>query len=248
MRVERIGNATLYLGDALEIMADVRADFCVADPPYNFSTSSSGVKHQFWSDAINSSRWFRDVLALAKISLRHSGAVWQFLNWRTFVPFQKAVWDVGLKIDSVMVWDKQWIGPGGDVGLRPSYELVGLVAMNGWKLPNRSLPDIWRCQWAAHRPSGHPAEKPEALIAKIIAESPGDIVLDPFMGSGTTGVATIKAARKFVGIELDDRWFEVACRRIEEAQRQGDLFNSLPPAEDPADARMRDLWAEPEND
>lgn len=242
-RIERIGNATLYLGDALELLPQVRANVCVADPPYNFSTSSNGVKHQFWPDAVNSSRWFRDVLESTKVALRHHGGIWQFMNWRTFIPFQKAVWDVGFKIESMLVWDKQWIGPGGDVGLRPAYELVGLVAINGWRLPNRGLPDIWQCQWASQRPNGHPAEKPEALISRLIIESPGDIVLDPFMGSGTTGVAALKAGREFVGIELDEVWFDAACRRIEKAQRQPDLF--VPQATNDAyDRDMADLFAE----
>ena len=243
-RIEHIGDATLYLGDALEILGDVRADVCIADPPYNFSTSSNGVKHQFWPDAVNSSRWFRDVLGLTKIALRHRGGIWQFLNWRTFIPFQKAVWDVGLKIDSVLVWDKQWIGPGGDVGLRPAYELVGLVTLNGWKLPNRSLPDIWQCQWSSQRPNGHPAEKPEALVARLITESPGETILDPFMGSGTTGVAALKAGRTFVGIELDEIWFDAACRRIEQAQRQPDLFVPRVPVH-PVETQIADLFAEP---
>jgi len=244
VRIERIGDATLYLGDAFDILPDVRASLCITDPPYNFSTSSSGSKHQFWSDAVNSSRWFRDALALLKVSLRHQGAIWQFLNWKTFIPFQKAVWDCGLKIDSLMVWDKMWIGPGGDVGLRPSYELVGLVALDGWRLPDRGLSDIWRSQWASQRPNGHPAEKPEALVGRIINESPGEIVLDPFMGSGTVGVASVRSGRAFVGIELDEVWFDVACRRLEAAYSQRDLFVHAPVPVHPVDTQIADLFAE----
>jgi len=230
-------------------LPDIRdVNIAVMDPPYNFSTASSGVKHAFWADAVNSSRWFRDVLSLLKVTLRYEGAIWQFLNWKTFVPYQKAVWDCGLKIDSLMVWDKEWIGPGGDVGLRPAYELVGLTALGGWKIPNRGLPDIWRSQWASQRPSGHPAEKPEPLLARIIKESPGEGVLDPFMGSGTTGVAAIRAGRRFVGIELDDHWFDVACRRIDAAVGQKDLFIHAPVPIDPAEQRCLEFFREPDND
>lgn len=57
-------------------------------------------------------------------------------------------------------------------------------------------------------------------------------MLDPFMGSGTTGVAAVQAGRRFIGIERDERYFEIACRRIEQAQKQGDMF-APPPAAKP---------------
>ena len=229
MRIERIGSAALYCADAFDVLPGIReASICIMDPPYNFSTSSSGVKHQFWADAVNSSRWFRDVLLEVKKCVQHEGAIWQFLNWKTFIPCQKAAWDAGLKIDSLVVWDKQWIGPGGDVGLRPSYELIALMAVGEWKIPDRGIPDIWRQQWASQRPNGHPAEKPEGIIAQIIKASPGDVVLDPFMGSGTAGVAAVRAKRRYIGVELEDVWFDIACRRIEQAQRQGDMFSDAP--------------------
>ena len=71
-------------------------------------------------------------------------------------------------------------------------------------------------------------------------------ILDPFMGSGTTGVACARLGRRFIGIEIEERYFDIACRRIEAAQRQKDLFVHAPVAEDPADARLADLFAEPE--
>jgi DNA modification methylase len=56
----------------------------------------------------------------------------------------------------------------------------------------------------------------------------GDIVFDPFMGSGTTAVAAMNLGRRFIGIEIEPRYFDIACRRIEEAQRQGDMFRDAP--------------------
>ena len=72
----------------------------------------------------------------------------------------------------------------------------------------------------------HPNEKPEGLPAHFIELTAGigDVVLDPFMGSGTTGVAAVRAARQFIGIEIEPRYFDIACRRIEDAQRQGRLI------------------------
>jgi DNA modification methylase len=217
MRVETIGPHTLYLGDCLEILPTLgKADAIVADPPYNFSASQNGVKHELWADAVNSAFWFSEVLKRCVALFDNSGgAVWQFLNWKTFVSVQKAVFDAGLKINSLLVWDKGLMGPG-TRGLRPCYELCALILAGTAKIQNRSLLDIWRVPWKSNKPH-HPAEKPVALLEKIVAETTGDVFLDPFMGSGTTGVACVKKERTFIGIEINKKYFDVSCRRIEEA-------------------------------
>jgi len=80
------------------------------------------------------------------------------------------------------------------------------------------------------RPGGHPTEKPVALMADLILlyTQPGDVVLDPFMGSGTTGVACLKTGRRFIGIERDPKWFDVAEKRlrraVSDAAMQPDFF------------------------
>ncbi len=227
------GRVTLYCGDCREILPTLgKVDAVVTDPPYNFSTSSSGTKHHFWGDAVNSAFWFSAMFDsyLSAIGTGRDGIIWQFLNWKTFIPLQKAAWDAGLKFDSLLVWDKEWIGPGGSVGLRPSYELVALIAVGNASLPDRGLPDIWRCQWASQRPNGHPAEKPIGLLDRMVKATPGETILDPFMGSGTTGVAAVKLGRRFVGVEIEPKYFDAACRRIDEASRQVSLFADTPPA------------------
>ena len=70
----------------------------------------------------------------------------------------------------------------------------------------------------------HPAQGPLVLYEKLLRPLPLGICLDPFMGTGTTGVACVKQGRPFIGIEIDPRYFDIACKRIEEATRQGDLF------------------------
>ena len=74
----------------------------------------------------------------------------------------------------------------------------------------------------------HPTEKPIPLMAEIVKDftNHGETILDPFMGSGTTGVACVKLGRKFIGIELDPKYFDLSCRRIEEAYKQTDMFIS----------------------
>ncbi len=78
----------------------------------------------------------------------------------------------------------------------------------------------------------HPTQKPVDLMLWCLGRVKGQTILDPFMGSGTTGVACQKLGRRFIGIELDPGYFEIACRRIEEATKQSDLFVSPPPEAD----------------
>jgi len=78
----------------------------------------------------------------------------------------------------------------------------------------------------------HIAEKPVALLQELLGVTPvGATVIDPFMGSGTTGVACVRLGRKFVGIEIEPRYFDIACRRIEDATRQGDWLRDLSTSE-----------------
>ncbi len=230
-RVETIGNATLYLGDCLDLMASsipaMSAQACITDPPYGINTKSDGSgKLSPWGDMVNSAFWYAEWLRVARSRLTSSGCIWSCMNWRSLVTFQKAACDIRWPIESLLVWDKKWIGPGGQKGLRPSYELVALFAGEDFAIDDRGIPDIQAFKWSSIKPNGHPAEKPQALMDFLIRNSSveGDLIFDPFMGSGTTGAAAVSSNRKFVGFEQDPDWFDIACKRIEDTQRQGDMF------------------------
>ena len=230
MRVETIGAATLYLGDALDLFGEVPAgtvQAVIADPPYGINTKSDGQgKLNPWADLCNSAFWYAEWFKRARVRLSQEGCMWTCLNWRSLVTYQKAALDSGWAIESLLVWDKKWIGPGGSRGLRPSYELVALFANEKFSIDDRGLPDVQPFKWSAVKPNGHPAEKPIDLMRFLIDNSSkaGDLILDPFMGSGTTGAAAMAADRRFIGFETDPAWFELACQRIENAQRQEALF------------------------
>ena len=249
MRVETFASATLYCGDALEVIATIPAatiDLIACDPPYMINTKSDGMgKLSPWADVCNGSLWFAEWMRSSRTRLKQTGALWTFLNWRSLATYQKAACEARWSIESLLVWDKQWIGPSSPKGLRPSYELVALLAQPDFAIPNRGIPDIRACQWSAHKPNGHPAEKPEALLTWLVEIStrPGALVADWFMGSGTAGAAAITAGRSFVGVEQDEQWFDTACRRIEAAQRQADLFVQQPTPDDIRDVAHADLFA-----
>lgn len=165
MRVEKIGLATLYLGDCRDVLADMAPDCAAAvitDPPYGINTKSDGMgKLNPWADLCNAAFWYADWLNACRRLTGAAGCVWTFMNWRSLPTFQKASCDIRWPIESLLVWDKQWIGPGGQKGLRPSYEMAALFAGSEFSIDDRGIPDIRRAQWSAVKPHGHPAEKPE---------------------------------------------------------------------------------------
>lgn len=230
MRVETIGNATLYLGDSLELWEQVNpftVRAIITDPPYSINTKSDGTgKLNPWADLCNASFWYAEWFRRARTRLQPNGCMWTCLNWRSLVTFQKAAHDVSWPIESLLVWDKKWIGPGGTRGLRPSYELVALFCNDSFSIENRGLPDVQAFKWSSIKPNGHPAEKPVDLMRFLVENSTdaGDLIVDPFMGSGTTGEAAMLGGRRFIGFEIDPQWFDVACERIRNAQSQQSLF------------------------
>jgi site-specific DNA-methyltransferase (adenine-specific) len=221
-RVERIGDATLYCGDCREILPTLGAvDAVVTDPPYGIGIASNPVRqrHQArgWDNAPIPFSTIEMILRQAGEAIIWGGNYYPLPPSRGFL-----VWDKQQPQDfSLAMCEMAWRSRDCNAKLF-SYRVVGYEKL-------------------------HPTQKPVALMEWCLGFLPNaGTILDPFMGSGTTGVACARLNRKFVGIEIEPTYFDIACRRIEEAQRQKDLFIHLPPAEDPADARMADLFREPE--
>lgn len=108
----------------------------------------------------------------------------------------------------------------------PTHEWIMLLAHPAFRLKSRGvsgLGDVWDM---APEANPHPAPFPLKLPMRVLDAVDTETVLDPFMGSGTTGVAAVQMGRRFIGIEIDPAYFEIACKRIEDAQRQGKLFGA----------------------
>ena len=218
--LERDG-ITIYNQDCLDVLPLLgNVDLIVTDPPYNLNLFSAlKMKTGSWGDVMNSAYFYAQILRLCyeRTHIRQ-GAAWVFNSWRSLPVLQKASYDAEWMMESLLVWDKQWIGPGGTKGLRPSYELVALFCHDAFGLANRSLPDIWRHKFASQKSTGHPAEKPVALMAQILRESlvhrADAVVLDPFLGSGTTLVAAQALGCRAIGIEVEERYCELAANRL----------------------------------
>jgi len=212
---------TLYCGDSLDVLPTIASvDLCVTDPPYIIGAVSAGniaSKSGGWADMMNSALWFTEWYRLVESKMTHSAAMWTFCNWRSLPVVMKSAISSGLPVTSLMVWDKEWIGPGGPQGLRPSYELCALLAKPGFQVPNRGIPDVWRHKTGGNKPHGHPAEKPAALMERIIVASgikPGQVVLDPFAGSGPVSVAASRLGIRSISIEAEEKWCELIAQRL----------------------------------
>lgn len=218
-------HVTLYHGDCLDILPTLPSgtiQACVTDPPYVIGAVSAGnmaSKSGGWADMMNSALWFAEWYRQVDRLLRHDASFWTFCNWRTLPVIMKAAQSADLPVTSLMVWDKEWIGPGGPQGLRPSYELCALLAKPGFAIPNRGIPDVWRHKTGGHKPNGHPAEKPVGLVQRILevaALPPGALVLEPFSGSGTTPVAAKALGLRCVAIEAEEKWCDLTASRLDQ--------------------------------
>ena len=193
--VVQIGEATLYHGDCLEILPTLdKVDAVITDPPY---------PDQFVSE------YGFNHQTLPAIGIKRGMVFWS----------SKA--DFPLEATAVHVWDKK-------TGAGSEYELI--YEING-KKNYKVFREYLINSTVAASYSGdifyeHPSQKPVRLMNKVVkyATKDGDIVLDPFMGSGTTGVACANLGRKFIGIEIERKYFDIACERIEAAYAQGRLF------------------------
>ena len=221
---------TLEHGDALELMSKIApgsVDAVITDPPYMIGAISIGTenaKRGKWADMENSALWYTAWIKDSIRVLKPTGFICACLNWRSLPTYILGFARAGLSIASLLVWDKLWIGTSSKKQLRPRYEMVAIAAMPEATIQDRSLPDIFACKWLTGHTciTSHPAEKPVALMEHLISAttSSGDVILDPFMGSGTTGVAALNLGRNFIGFEREPEYFDIAQKRLSTMHRE----------------------------
>jgi DNA modification methylase len=216
-RIERIGDAELHLADCRDVLPTLSGvDACVTDPPYGIDYGRAGgfsASHGWgawrenvaWDQERPSKEAFDLLLATGKHQI-----IWGGNYFTDYLPptMQWLVWDKGQRdfslADFEMAWSSQW------------------KAARIFSYPRgKALQDG----------KEHPTQKPLELMVWCLEQLPRDCktICDPFMGSGTTGVACVRLGRKFIGIEIEPKYFDIACRRIEEATKQGDLIRDVLP-------------------
>lgn len=151
--------------------------------------------------------------------LKDDTAIYMFCSWH-HIDFFKQEFEQFFNLKNIIIWNKNNHGSGDLKGsYAPKYEMV-LYGHKGRSLfRDKRIPDVIDCAKVSGSVSKHPTEKPVDLLEVFIKHNSdiGDVVLDPFMGSGSTGVAALSTNRNFIGIELDEGYFEIARNRIEEA-------------------------------
>lgn len=213
-----IGNAELWLGDCCEILPALpKVDAVVTDPPYGIGEAAKN--HQSRNRVQNG----RPIISTdyGKSEWDDKPATAEQLAACVAAAEKSIVWGgnyFGLPAASKwLVWDKENSGDFADCELAWT-NLPGAV---------RIFRHMWNGMLRASErttPRVHPTQKPIALMEWCITQAAATEVLDPFMGSGTTGVACMNLGRKFIGIEIEKKYFDIACERIDQAQRQGRMF------------------------
>ena len=218
MKVE-IGNATLYLGDCMDILPMLdKVDAVVTDPPYgmNFQSNFRNEKHLKIAND-DSAEIAIQVINWCLQNTNHS--IYAFGRWDNIYDYPKP--------KSLITWVKNnWsMGDLHHEHARQT-EVAFFYAMKEHFFPKQRPTDV--IEYPRTNNEFHPTEKPVGLMCKFVEWTSGTI-LDPFMGSGTTGVAAIQMGRKFIGIEREQKYFETACNRIKQAISQPQLFEPEQP-------------------
>jgi len=213
---EIIGNATLYLGDCMDILPTLdKVDAVITDPPYGMGFRSNYRSEKHLKIANDDTADLAcTVIDWAIQNTTHS--VYAFGRWDNIKDYPKP--------KSLVTWVKNK-GSMGDLHHEHARqtEVSFFYPGSSHKFPEGRPTDV--ISYARTANEFHPTEKPVGLMAQFVKWTAGTI-LDPFMGSGTTGVAAVQMGRKFIGIEQEPKYFDIACERIENAQRQKDMFVS----------------------
>lgn len=225
MREEIIGNARLILGDCREVLPTLsQVDACITDPPYGINKDGqkqSSGKHggrkayefKNWDDCRPSVEIFDLIRKISKTQI-----IWGGNYFADMLPAtgKWLVWDKGQRINQ----------SDGELAYTSIDGALRIFTLNRVALMTDG--------------AEHPTQKPLALMKWCLSHLPDGTktIMDPYMGSGTTGCAVVQSGRSFVGIELDPDYFSIACRRIEHAQRQADLFVAAPAAPAPTTMDM----------
>jgi pentatricopeptide repeat protein len=216
-----IGNATLYCGDCIELLPEVpesSVDAIVVDPPYFQGMNHNGIRSER-ADLSISKPFFTLFFSSLARTCKPERAVYVFCDWRSNGMFLDTMNEY-MEVKNSLVWIKH---PGTGLTYLNSYETILFHCNAARRFPfSNVLTGIKSFNGGAKTTNGkkqHPTQKPVELIEKLIIDSTQQdmTILDPMMGSGSTGVACAKTGRKFIGMEIQRKYFDIACRRIEEA-------------------------------
>lgn len=242
----------IICGDCLSTMrqmADESVDLVVTSPPYNLKNSTgNGMKDGRggkWANAALQKgyshyddnmpheeyvAWQRACLSEMFRVLKNDGAIFYNHKWRVQDGLLQDRQDIvsGFPVRQIIIWRRK-----GGINFNsgyflPTYEVIYLIAKPGFKLVPKSngVGDVW--EFTQELNNGHPAPFPVALIDRIIGSTNAQVVLDPFMGSGTTAIVAMGLGRHYIGIDLSPDYCKMAEKRIEANKKQSELWKLRP--------------------
>ena len=221
MREEVIGDARLFCGDCRDLLPGLTGvDAVVTDPPYGIGEAAG--KNKSWGNIAVAKdygdlAWDDEPVPAELMKIVRSAARWSIIFGGNYYECPAAsCW---------LVWDKE----------NGSNDFADCeLAWTNLPKAVRRLRYMWNGMLRANNEQrgDHPTQKPIGVMRWAIQQLPPDVltICDPFMGSGTTGVAAAQLGARFIGIERHEPYFDIACRRIEQAYRQRDLFVAPPKA------------------
>lgn len=227
-----IGDCTLYLGDCRAVLPSIDAVDCVVtDPPYLLTSGGNGdyADWQLAKDYDNSGKIVEcdldwpDFMPLIFSALKDGSHCYTMCNNRHVQAMLNSAEASGLKFHNLLAWDKKSCTP--NRYYMKNMEFTGFFYKKSSKYLNDcGSQQLMACQQENY--GGHPTTKPVALMSYYVKNSTqrGETVLDPFMGVASTGVACAKLGRSFVGVEINEKYFDLSCKRIEAAYQQQEMF------------------------
>lgn len=219
MRKETIGSAMLFLGDCLEVLRSMptcfQVDAVITDPPYNV-----GKDYGTHDDAMQDT----DYAAWAAVRVAAARAIAENQFW-VAPRYKMALWLSLLPEAHLVVIRRAAAGPFRQ-GWSDQFETALAIGK-----PSRCIPDLWsdirlkgEGYFFREDDYGHPGYTPLPIMERAVDLFSASSVCDPFMGTGTAGEAAVRAGRQFMGIEIHEPYFDIACKRLEDAQRQERMF------------------------
>lgn len=209
----------LYHGDCLEVLKnlpDNSVDMVLTDPPYGIDFQSNRRWGRF-AKILNDKTPFVEFIQHLPRILKPEGCAMIFTKWDKQQVFIDELIKHGLKPKNILIWDKVVHGMG-DLkrAFGSRYESIIFVANNEFRFNGKRPTDIVQCMKINSQHLIHPNQKPVALLENLIEKctKENQTVLDCFMGSGSTGTACLNTNRKFIGIELDKKYFDISQSRI----------------------------------
>jgi len=218
-------NVKLLCGDCLERMKEIpdkSVDLIVTDPPYliNYKTNHrKNKKHDFCSVIKNDNNFEMISIYIKECYriMKDNSAMYMFCNCDKVDYFKQELEKAKFKIKNMIIWVKNnWTAGDLYAQFGKQYEIVFLVNKGRKKFNGKRITDVWNFDRVSGNKQVHQNQKPVELLMQCIEKhsDKNDVIFDGFMGSGTTGVACGNLNRKFIGIELDENYFEIAKNRI----------------------------------